>query len=107
MTRSITWMIRRIYSDKPWRIAKRIRERQVSMGRNKISSLTKSELELVRNNANFTEEQAAVFDKLNEDKYIDMGIMNTLGMSNRRYYDVKKVVLKKIDRISKEFHFDL
>lgn len=77
------------------------------MGRNKISSLTKSELELVRNNANFTEEQAAVFDKLNEDKYIDMGIMNTLGMSNRRYYDVKKVVLKKIDRISKEFHFDL
>ena len=76
------------------------------MGRNKISSLTKSELELVRNNANFTEEQAAVFDKLNEDKYIDMGIMNTLGMSNRRYYDVKKVVLKKIDRISKEFHFD-
>lgn len=77
------------------------------MGRNKISSLTKSELELVRNNANFTEEQAAVFEKLNEDKYIDMGIMNTLGMSNRRYYDVKKVVLKKIDRISKEFHFDL
>jgi hypothetical protein len=77
------------------------------MGRNKISSLTKSELELVRDNANFTEEQAAVFEKLNEDKYIDMGIMNTLGMSNRRYYDVKKVVLKKIDRISKEFHFDL
>jgi hypothetical protein len=61
----------------------------------------------VRNNANFTEEQAAVFDKLNEDKYIDIGIMNTLGMSNRRYYDVKKVVMKKIDRISKEFHFDL
>ena len=77
------------------------------MGRNKISSLTKSELELVRDNANFTEEQAAVFDKLNEDKYIDVGIMNTLGMSNRRYYDVKKVVMKKIDRISKEFHFDL
>lgn len=73
----------------------------------KISDLTRSELELVRNNANFTEEQAAVFDKLNEDKYIDLGIMNTLGMSNRRYYDVKKVVMKKIDRISKEFHFDL
>lgn len=73
----------------------------------KISDLTRSELELVRNNANFTEEQAAVFDKLNEDKYIDVGIMNTLGMSNRRYYDVKKVVMKKIDRISKEFHFDL
>jgi hypothetical protein len=77
------------------------------MGRNIIPELTRSELELVRNNANFTEEQAAVFDKLNEDKYIDMGIMNTLGMSNRRYYDVKKVVLKKIDRISKEFRFDL
>lgn len=77
------------------------------MGRNIIPELTRSELELVRNNANFTEEQAAVFDKLNEDKYIDMGIMNTLGMSNRRYYDVKKVVLKKIDRISKEFQFDL
>lgn len=73
----------------------------------RISDLTRSELELVRNNANFTEEQAAVFDKLNEDKYIDLGIMNTLGMSNRRYYDVKKVVMKKIDRISKEFHFDL
>lgn len=77
------------------------------MGLHKVSDLTKSELELVRNNANFTEEQAAVFDKLNEDKYIDIGIMNTLGMSNRRYYDVKKVVMKKIDRISKEFHFDL
>ena len=75
--------------------------------RHKISDLTRSELELVRNNANFTEEQAAVFEKLNEDKYIDVGIMNTLGMSNKRYYDVKKVVMKKIDRISKEFHFDL
>jgi hypothetical protein len=82
-------------------------ERREKIGRNIIPELTRSELELVRNNANFTEEQAAVFDKLNEDKYIDMGIMNTLGMSNRRYYDVKKVVLKKIDRISKEFRFDL
>lgn len=77
------------------------------MGRNIIPELTRSELELVRNNANFTEEQSAVFEQLNSDKYIDIGIMNALGMSNRRYYDVKKVVMKKIDRISKEFHFDL
>ena len=77
------------------------------MGRNIIPELTKSELELVRNNANFTEEQSAVFEQLNSDKYIDIGIMNALGMSNRRYYDVKKVVMKKIDRISKEFDFNL
>ena len=77
------------------------------MGRNIIPELTKSELELVRNNANFTEEQSAVFEHLNNDKYIDIGIMNALGMSNRRYYDVKKVVMKKIDRISKEFDFNL
>lgn len=77
------------------------------MGRNIIPELTKSELELVRNNANFTEEQSAVFEQLNNDKYIDIGIMNALGMSNRRYYDVKKVVMKKIDRISKEFDFNL
>lgn len=77
------------------------------MGRNIIPELTRSELELVRNNANFTEEQSAVFEQLNSDKYIDIGIMNALGMSNRRYYDVKKVVMKKIDRISKEFDFNL
>lgn len=77
------------------------------MGRNIIPELTRSELELVRNNANFTEEQSAVFEQLNNDKYIDIGIMNALGMSNRRYYDVKKVVMKKIDRISKEFDFNL
>lgn len=77
------------------------------MGRNIIPELTKSELELVRNNANFTEEQSAVFEQLNNEKYIDIGIMNALGMSNRRYYDVKKVVMKKIDRISKEFDFNL
>ena len=77
------------------------------MGRNIIPEMTRSELELVRNNANFTEEQSAVFEQLNSDKYIDIGIMNALGMSNRRYYDVKKVVMKKIDRISKEFDFNL
>lgn len=78
------------------------------MSRNRtISSLTRSELELVRQNANFTEDQEAVFDMLNQDKYYDIGIMNTLGMSNRRYYDVKRVVMKKIDRISKEFDIKL
>lgn len=61
----------------------------------------------MRQNANFTEDQEAVFDMLNQDKYYDVGIMNTLGMSNRRYYDVKKVVLKKVDRISKEFNIKL
>ena len=77
------------------------------MSKNKISHLTKSELELVRQNANFTADQEAVFDKLNEDKCYDVGIMNTLGMSNRRYYDVKKVVLRKIDKIAREFDMDL
>lgn len=69
-----------------------------------ISCLTKQELEYVRDNANFTDEQAAIFDALNLGRYYDAGIMHALGISNRRYYDLKKIVIHKVERLMRDIH---
>ena len=71
------------------------------MKRNKIKiyALTRSELETVRSEANFTADQDAVFDALNKDQYFDFAIMQDLGLSPRRYYEIKRTVLEKVERI--------
>lgn len=71
----------------------------------RISSLTRSELEKILDQGNFTEEQERIFNLLNKDDLFDFGIMQKLGLSNRRYYDVKAVVLAKVERIARENGF--
>jgi hypothetical protein len=65
----------------------------------KISSLTKSEIQHIRDEANFSPDQLAVFEALNKDTYYDYAIMVNLGLSRNRYYEVKHIVLGKIERI--------
>lgn len=71
----------------------------------KISALTKSELETVRSEANFTAEQNKMYDLLNLDVHTDAGIMLVMGLSPRRYYKIKKIVCDKTDRIARENGF--
>ena len=70
-----------------------------------ISNLTARERGIIIDTANFTDEQRAVFDKLNDDKYYDYAIMQMLNMSSRRYYAVKCVVVDKAERIAEEHGF--
>lgn len=67
-----------------------------------ISALTKSELESIRSEANFTSEQGRMYDLLNQDLHTDAGIMLIMGLSPRRYYKIKKIVCDKTDRIAQE-----
>lgn len=65
----------------------------------KVSDFTKSELQRIRDEANFSPDQLAVFEALNKDTYYDYAIMVNLGLSRNRYYEVKHIVLGKVERI--------
>ena len=66
----------------------------------RISSLTRSELEAILDEGNFSQEQEQVFRLLNKDELFDIGIIQKLGLSKDHYYDVKGVVLSKVERIA-------
>ena len=59
-------------------------------------------MQKILDEGNFSDEQEQVFHLLNRDELLDIGIMQRLGLSNRRYYDVKAVVLSKVERIAQE-----
>ena len=71
----------------------------------RISKLTKREYNTIIEEANFTEDQLKVFQELNKDKLYDFAIMVELNMSSRHYYDVKAVVIDKVERIARENGF--
>jgi hypothetical protein len=71
----------------------------------RISRLTKKELELIRDEANFTEEQEKIFVQLNKDQYYDVGIMTELGIAPKQYYAIKRVVVDKVERIATDHGF--
>lgn len=73
------------------------------MKRLKISALTKQELDLVVKEANFTDEQLAIFKELNKDKFYDYAIMSSLSIPTRKFYDLKKIILDKVERILHQF----
>ena len=75
------------------------------MSRINISALTKSELDQVIARANFTDDQRAIFDELNKNKYYDYAIMLNLNIPNRRYYDTKHIVVEKVERIVVELGY--
>jgi hypothetical protein len=55
--------------------------------------------------ANFTDDQKAIFNELNKNKYYDYAIMTILNIPNRRYYDIKKIVIDKAERIAVEMGY--
>jgi hypothetical protein len=56
--------------------------------------------------ANFTDDQRAVFDELNKNKYYDYAIMLNLNIPNRRYYLIKKIVIDKTERLVVEMGYN-
>lgn len=71
----------------------------IKMSRVNISALTKPELDQVIALANFTDDQRAIFEELNKNKYYDYAIMANLNIPNRRYYSNKHIVIDKVERI--------
>lgn len=71
----------------------------------KVSALTKKEYETVKSLANFTELQAKIYEELNRDEVYDVGIMTKLGLSQREYYEVKKITVDKVIRIALELGY--
>ena len=66
----------------------------------KISALTRSEFEAIKAEANFTPNQLKIYEALNRDDVYDQGIMLELSMSEREYYEVKKITVDKVIRIA-------
>lgn len=71
----------------------------------RVCRLTKKEYELIRVEANFTEEQEKIFVQLNKDQLYDVAIMSMLQLSPRRYYEIKAIVVDKVERIARENGF--
>ena len=71
----------------------------------KVSALTKKEFEKIKAEANFTELQLKIFEELNRDEVYDVGIMTKLGLSQREYYEVKKITVDKVIRIALELGY--
>jgi hypothetical protein len=76
------------------------------MRRIEISALTRVEIEKIVEEANFTEEQLRIFLALNKDSQYDYGIMLEIGMTGRRYYKIKKIVIQKVERIAQQFGYE-
>ena len=67
--------------------------------RRAVDHLTRSELEGLLLEANFSADQRKIFDLLNKDEYYDDGIMTALSMPEKRYYENKKAVLEKLAKL--------
>ena len=72
------------------------------MKRVEISALTRREKELIVDEANFNEDQLAIFNALNANRYCDFAIMAQIGLPTHKYYDIKGVVCMKVERIATE-----
>lgn len=69
----------------------------------RFDSLIQSDIDLVNDQAAWTEDQKKMFEKLLHSQTTDAGIMQELCISNnRRYYQIKGEIRKKIDRILHE-----
>lgn len=56
--------------------------------------------------ANFTDDQRAIFDELNKNKYYDYAIMINLNIPTRRYYNTKGIVEDKVEKIATELGYN-
>ena len=58
--------------------------------------LTRSQIEVLRAEANFSVDQERIFDLLNKDSLTDDGVMLQLHIPEKRYYENKKAVIEKV-----------
>lgn len=72
----------------------------------KYSNLIKSDIELIKENANFTHEQEEVFDELinpaYKTRYNDTAVYIKLNLSKSKFYKIKGEINNKIRRILSE-----
>ena len=71
----------------------------------RVCRLTKREYELILDNANFTDEQLNLFVQLNKDQYFDFAIMDSMKLTANRYYEIKGIVVDKVERIARDYGF--
>jgi hypothetical protein len=73
----------------------------------RISALTQTEVDIIKRNANFNQDQEMIFDFLNQDRLLDFAIMDRVGVSNHKYYEIKGIVIEKVVKIAKENGFEM
>ena len=73
------------------------------MKRVDITALTRRERDLIVGEANFNEDQLAIFNALNANRLCDFAIAARLGLSNRKYYATKSLVCMKVERLATEY----
>lgn len=61
-----------------------------------IEPLTRSQIEALKAEANFTADQECIFDLLNRDALNDDGVMLQLHMPEKRYYEAKRTLVEKV-----------
>lgn len=66
-----------------------------------LSRLTVFDISRIKKFANFTEVQDQIFDQLCKDR-LDYAIIQTLHISNRKYYENKPIVFEKVRQIVPE-----
>lgn len=66
-----------------------------------LSRLTLFDISRIKKFANFTEVQEQIFDQLCKDR-LDYAIIQTLHISNRKYYENKPIVFEKVKQIVPE-----
>ncbi len=70
----------------------------------KYSQFIKSDIEKIRENANFNHEQESVFNELinpsYKTRYNDTAIYIKLNMSKDKFYRIKREINDKIERIT-------
>lgn len=66
-----------------------------------LSRLTVFDISRIKKFANFTEVQDQIFDQLCKD-HLDYAIIQTLHISNRKYYENKPIVFEKVRQIIPE-----
>jgi hypothetical protein len=72
----------------------------------KISALTKEECEAILGLADFTVDQKRVFEAIRKNDRYDYAIIRDLNLPEKKYYDLKGIVVAKVMRIAERLGFD-
>ena len=63
-----------------------------------LSFLTKKDIEILDEKADFTDEQRVILEHLRKNDLSDEGIMLKLRLSRNKYYKIKENLIQKIIR---------
>ena len=69
------------------------------MKRIKVNALIQPEVDKIRRLGNLTVAQDRILVLLNQDYVNDEGIMMSLYMSPRKYYETKRILYEKIEKV--------